>query len=253
MRRSVRGSAAAKSSVSGFVAAASVFVVSGGILYALATRQPAPAPAVQPTPVVMPAAPAPAAPATPATEPDEIDMKAEMKPLPDWHHRWTFEKGPPRDLLLAYGKWTWNRETKSMDVPDEARIFPIYSLPSEPLLFESRNNGLDLKADFIMGIEFMQDKARLQFAHMWKKHHTLPTPNIIHRFYIYKNRVVASMNDEPGMVLEYDTPLGNAAMIIQLRNISVIEFIATPLKESELPEFVKDPSAVIKNLEEVRK
>jgi hypothetical protein len=61
------------------------------------------------------------------------------------------------------------------------------------------------------------------------------------------------MNDEPGMVLEYDTPLGNAAMIIQLRNISVIEFIATPLKESELPEFVKDPSAVIKNLEEVRK
>ena len=58
-----------------------------------------------------------------------------MGRLADWHRRWTFENGIPKDLWKAKGEWTWNRADKSMDIPIEVRIFPIYVLPDYPLLF----------------------------------------------------------------------------------------------------------------------
>jgi hypothetical protein len=262
-QRSVRRAPVKSHSSLAMAGVAAVVVAAGVAVWAISAKEtppganlaasapPAPAPV---TLAALAAAPVPAhiiQAQAPAVSP-EVDLRnKKMARLADWHRRWTFDNGVPKDLFIAFGDWKWNSATSTMDVANEVRIFPIYTLPDNPMLFTMKGNAIDAQKEVRMGLELFRGKALISDTGMWSKHHDLTSRDVTQKLYVYRNRVVGLMNGEIGMVSEHSEDSADAAAIFQIVNYSIRELTATPLTEDEVPDFVKNPEKIVKDMRKV--
>jgi RNA polymerase sigma-70 factor (ECF subfamily) len=232
-----------------------VVAVAGVAGWAISAKEtPPPKPVVAAAPVV--AVPAPVQVAAPQPAPIEeppLDLSQQkMTKLKDWHRRWIFEKGAPKDLFVAMGNWKWNRAAQTMDVADEVRFFPFYVLPDYPLMFTLRGKGIDTNKTVTSGVQLISDGKLAGDKRLWRKQHDLTNWDVEQKVYIYRNRIVGSMNGQVGLISEHGEKTEDSAIIFQIVNYSIKEIVATPLTESEVPDFVKNPEKLIKDMEAVK-
>ena len=183
---------------------------------AQAKSQPIVAPALAAPLPVQVTSPVPKTPAAVAEPPDF--MHEDMHRAPDWHKRWSFQNGVPKDLVLVQGKWNWNREQQTLDIPDEAKFFPIYLLSDEPMLVTIKGRIIDTAKDTSSSFQFIKDAKQLAEIRTWNKHEHLRSRETTQRCYIYGNRIVSKMEDEPGLATEYVETTADSAFIIRLLN-----------------------------------
>jgi RNA polymerase sigma-70 factor (ECF subfamily) len=229
------------------LSATAVLAAAGGVIWLL-TAKPAALPPVSATP----SAPGVVTPQIVAKD-NTPAAERPMKPLGDWHRRWSFAKGVPEDIFAIHGNggnWTYNPATQSMDIPGTINFFPTYLLPDYPLQFTFTGKALDMQKDLTQGIMMYKDNAMPE-KRLWKKRHTFTRLDVVLKVWLYHSRVVAAMDGEVGYVAERDIPLENLAVVFQLDNYSIQELSCTPLTENEVPDFVKNPE-LIKDLQRVK-
>jgi RNA polymerase sigma-70 factor (ECF subfamily) len=253
--RSVRKTAAHSKAGGWAVAGAATLAVvaAAGVVWLVLSK-----PAPQPFPTLAPVKPDQPALAqkAPEQEPEAavktvIDLPVRDKPMErpaDWHRRWTFEKGAPSDLFVMMGEWTWNRDTQSMDIPNTIHILPTYLLPGEPLLFTAKGLMIDVNNKLRNGLRVVKNHRWVSAVDSWLRPHRLQVRDMVLQCYIYRQTAVLVMGDEPGMVFEYGESLEDAVVFLQFDNYSIHELIATPLNEDEVPDFVKHPDQLKKEL-----
>jgi RNA polymerase sigma-70 factor (ECF subfamily) len=199
------------------------------------------------------AAPGPATPSKPAetqmgAAPAEPGLHEPLQTPVDLRHRWTFENGPPHDLSVIAGTWAWNKDAKTMDIPDSIMLRPAYSLPAGPLLFTARGRSMKMKMG-AYGFVIQRNGKSLTPTGMWlKPHNNLQSQDVILNYYIYQQRAVLLMSDDPGVVIEFAESHEDGAAVFQFDNFSIQELLVTPLKEDEVPNFVKHPEQITKDM-----
>jgi RNA polymerase sigma factor (sigma-70 family) len=230
-----KGQPIPKSSLPLKAAAAAVLVCAAAAwsVWRAATSQ-----TVAPTPMTPPMATKSITPPSPAPE----IANQSIQPLADWHRRWTFENGAPKDLFVISGNWNWNKQAASMDIPDEIQILPTYVLPSQPLIFTAKGTVIDLTKPATDGVTILDKEAKIaQANNSFKKLQHFKNREIVHKIYIYHRRIVATSDDDPVMVSEYSMDLEGGSITFLFMNFSIRELSVAPLTESEVPDVVKNP------------
>ena len=115
------------------------------------------------------------------------------------------------------------------------------------MLFTIKGSVINKTKPTNMGVQLGKDKL-VEDTRVWTKHHDLTKVEITHHIYIYKNRVTGSMNDEVGLVADHVQDSTDAAVIFQVMNFSITEIIAKPLTIDEVPDYVKNPEKIVKDM-----
>ncbi len=231
-------------------AACAVLIAAAGALWALQPQKTAPvAPPVQSQVTEVETKP------TASMELKTVAKSAWEKPLErpaDWHFRWTFEAGVPADLLVMKGNWNWNRATKSMEIPQNVAILPAHLLGPDPLLITAHGEALDVNRRLFHTLTLEGNDRKLVPIHRWERRELLVSRTVKLDCYFYHRRAVLLMNDRPGLVVEFNGDVTDAAMVLQFDNYNMRDLIATPVSETDLPDFVKNPEPIIKDMSELK-
>jgi RNA polymerase sigma-70 factor (ECF subfamily) len=224
----------ARPRVNPLMAAAAVLVTGGVVFATLYFRDQ--------TPGSQPVAKAP--------EQQSSNSNTPIKPAADWHHRWNFENGLPQDLIArgSIGKWTWNRNDRTIEIPGSLDFFPPYPLPAQPLLITIKGRIIDKSRNTDAAWALMKaDKASIvEQSTVWDAHKNLVSVDVTHKLYIYGRRFVSFWDDEFISVRENADTAENNFLVLQLKNFSMLEITAEPLKEEELPDAVRNPKPYMK-------
>lgn len=185
------------------------------------------------TPVQSPAAVSPGAPA------------ASDAPY-DWHKQWTFEHGVPADFIVSPNStWTWNPATNALDAAGTAEFAFNRRMPAAPLMITMKCRFFDLAHDFNFGEKLVLKEAlknaELQQRNENNYHHDVGSAELDRKLYIYKNYFVTVINGKLCSASKLETTAEGNIVLFSIQNLSVKEIDVTPLKEDEVPDFVKDP------------
>jgi RNA polymerase sigma-70 factor (ECF subfamily) len=190
----------------------------------------------------------PAIPAPPVMDtkpPQQAD--AALPHLADWHRHWTFEKGMPKDLSVIMGQWTWNSHDQTIETMDGVRLYPMYQLPAEPLVFTIKAKCLDLAKTAGGTLELFTGSRTANVSNVWKQSPHLTGSDITFKLYLYHRKFIALTNDALTCSLDNDIDPENTVAVFVLYNIAVHDISVAPLKEDEIPDYVRDPKPYMKN------
>jgi hypothetical protein len=217
---------------------------------------PNPPPVVAPAPPAPPPAPMPPKPAVvvPAG-PHKIPTFDELKPLADWNRKWTFEKGAPPDLIAGAGKWVWNGDKNTMDVAGYVDVCPAYLLPSDNLLFTAETDYLDAKKTTRNQVYFFRkegDQISSLQSKGWARDKTFIGLHTVRKVYLYHGRTIGMIDDMVCSIGEFSMDFKDAIIVLGFENLAVHNIVVRPLKEEEVPDFVKNPEPLKKDMYEIK-
>jgi RNA polymerase sigma-70 factor (ECF subfamily) len=185
--------------------------------------------------------------ASPPVTAQQTVRKVDETPELNW--RWTFEKGPPAEVVVREGVWNWNAGLQQMNSEALVRLQLPSPVPHKAMVIQcsiSYGGGANPKCGTMWS-----DGTKLLGCRICR-----PTSTSIrigqkgdHRIYVVGPRIYGFMDGRLTAVAEYATPYPAERLVLGISNLGVNELIFREVKESELPTEVReDPNALIERL-----
>jgi RNA polymerase sigma-70 factor (ECF subfamily) len=164
----------------------------------------------------------------------------------DWHRHWTFEHGIPAEFLIDKPEsWKWNHEKNTLDVAGSAEFAFNHRMPGEPLVITMKCRFIDLSRKFFFGerliVRDAPKNAELNERNKGNFDHTISSAELDRKLYIYKNKFVTVINGKIWSATDLERSAADAILLMAVENVSIEEVDVAPLKENEVPDFIKDP------------
>jgi RNA polymerase sigma-70 factor (ECF subfamily) len=174
-------------------------------------------------------------------------------------HLWTFKNGPDDSFKLLQGEWQWRSDLngKPGSMLTSISKAPVIKLPCE---WPARPAMLRIKCSLPHGAEWSMSphyvKANSMVPHRkWIKYHAQRYTTAAEllrmrefQLYLVDRYCICCMDGEPYIVLEYPTPYPTSEIALVVKAWVIESIEAAELPVANMPPFVKDPAAAIREL-----
>jgi RNA polymerase sigma-70 factor (ECF subfamily) len=191
------------------------------------------------------------------------ETSAETSSVPSerakFHRVWTFENGVPPELELTQGSWEWLPAEQGHPPGMHCNNSPIFhlkqKLPDVPLLFSVVISFRKLKKDDVYyGSFWLSDGERLLPHTLWKNP-VRPSgvekgeKKTISTYILERRKTALSETGSIASHVAYKTDLAEKSFVLLFEAVILEKLEIRELSPEEIPEKIRDPEALIVELE----
>lgn len=169
---------------------------------------------------------------------------------------WSFENGPPTDLQLICGEWKWIPKSGKHQAGMDCSDIPIFSLPTvlpkRPVLVVLTVNHLGTKHATKVRASVWSCDDNLIFPYTsWRPTENLNVlPAVIPiRNYLFDRHEVVFWQETLAYVSLIRNEINDRQLIVRVGNGILEKIELRELTPEEIPESIRDPDALIRDLE----